>query len=226
MTKTLRRPVLAAAIAAGALVATSGSAYADPGTSEARGGADHKADRRTAEVTGSAEFQLPFSPDEDVRAFTFDVHGKPYSKPMLPYAPEGLPTDAVGTVKISHRLAATGETIRMGAKVDCLVTAPGTATITAVITRADEAVKDWIGRRVGWSVHDGGPNHHGHSRDRVSFSWNFSMDKNDQGEWREAKLGTCVAPAAFGKVTRGDYTVRHADLLPQPTVSRPMSLHR
>lgn len=217
MTKNLRRPAIAVAIAAGALVATSGSAYTDSGTHEARVGADHNADPRVAKVTGSAEFGLPFSPDEDVRSFTFDVHGKPYSKPMLPYAPEGLPTDAVGTVKISHRLAETGETLRAKAKVDCLVTAPGTATVTAIVTRADDALKDWIGRRVGWSVHDGGPSHHGRSRDRVSFSWSFSMDQNDQGQWREAKLGTCVAPAAFGKVTRGDYTVRHAELLPKPT---------
>ncbi|UPK75105.1 hypothetical protein MU582_00280 [Nocardioidaceae bacterium SCSIO 66511] len=217
MRRTQGRAVLAAVVAAGALVATAGSAYTDTDTDDANTTGGHHDGRRTAAVTGSAEFGVPFWPDKDVRSFKFDVHAKPYSDPKLPFAPKGLPTDAVGKVKISHWVAKTGETIHATAKVDCLATAPRTATFTAIVTKADEAVHDWIGRRVGWSVYDGGPRRGGKSRDRVSFSWNFSMDQNKQGKWREAKLGTCVAPAAFGKVTRGDYQVRHADLLPQPT---------
>ncbi|MET8153652.1 hypothetical protein ACIBSW_08890 [Actinoplanes sp. NPDC049668] len=31
--------------------------------------------------------------------------------------------------------------------------------------------------------------------DRVGFSWAFSADQNDAGEWARARVGTCVAPA-------------------------------
>jgi hypothetical protein len=171
--------------------------------------------RGLARVTGSAEFSLPFWPDDDVRGFAFDATGVPYSRP-IPGLPTGSPADATGTVRVSHRLATEGITVRFEAAVDCLITSPGHATLTAVVTRADEPVRDWIGTRVGFSVQDSGG-----GRDRVGFTWSVSADQNEAGEWGAARIGTCLAPAAFATVTRGDYTVRYADLTPPP--DRPRS---
>ena len=172
----------------------------------------------TARVTGTAEFALPFWPDDDVRTFRFDATAAPYTRP-LPGLPTGSPADATGTVRVSHRLAEDGTTVRFEAAVDCLVTSPGNATLTAVVTRADEPVRDWVGKRVGFSVHDGGRDDRGRSRDRVGFSWVLAADQDDAGTWGAARVGTCQAPAAFSPVTRGGYTVRHADLVPPPAGS-------
>jgi hypothetical protein len=193
----------AAAVAAGAVLTVparaSGSA-APPGV---------------ARVTGTAEFALPFWPDDDVRTFRFDATAVPYSRP-LPGLPTGSPADATGTVQVSHRLAGDGTTVRFEAAVDCLITSPGNATLTAIVTRADEPVRDWVGKRVGFSVYDGGRDDRGRSRDRVGFSWVLSADQDESGTWGPARIGTCLAPAAFSPVTRGGYTVRHAGLVPPP----------
>ncbi|GIF03187.1 hypothetical protein Asi03nite_07250 [Actinoplanes siamensis] len=163
-----------------------------------------------ARVTGSAEFRLTFAPDDDVRRFAFDARATPYTHP-LPGLPGGLPSDATGTVRVLHRVAASGVTVTFEAAVDCLITAPGYAAMTAVVTRADEPVRDWVGRRVGFSVQDAGP---GGRRDRVGFDWSLSADQDENGDWGRARVGTCLAPAPFAPVTRGDLTVRHADLRP------------
>jgi hypothetical protein len=167
----------------------------------------------TARVSGAAEFTLPFSPDKDVRTFAFAARAVPYSRP-LPGLPTGSPADATGTVRVKHWVAQANMTVTFEAAVDCLVTSPGTATLTAVVTRADEPVRDWIGTRVGFSVQDGDQDRAG--RDRVGFTWSLSADQNDAGEWGAARVGTCVAPAPFAPVTRGNYTVRHAELTPPP----------
>lgn len=173
-----------------------------------------------ARVSGSADVRLTFSPDQDVRSFTFDAVSRPYSRPF-PQAPSGLPTDATGTVRISHRVAETGETVRLSARVDCLATAPHTVTLTAVVTEADEPVRDWIGQRLGLSVYDSGDRR---IPDRVGFSWavvNGEQDEN--GDWQMASVGTCMGPAAFAPVTRGGYSVRHAELLPPPATAKSSS---
>ena len=60
--------------------------------------------------------------------------------------------------------------LRPGHSVDCLVTAPGNATLTAVITEVSAGGPDWVGKRLGFSVHDGGGDKPGKtSRDRVEF---------------------------------------------------------
>ncbi|MCA2215045.1 hypothetical protein [Jidongwangia harbinensis] len=207
MRKTLGLTAAAAAATIGAVLAAP-AAPAAP----ASAGAAHRAPAR---VTGSAEFALPFWPDDDVRAFAFDATAVPYSRPVTGL-PTGSPADATGTVRVSHRLAADGVTVRFEAAVDCLITSPGHATLTAVVTRADEPVRDWVGTRVGFSVQDRdrGP-------DRVGFTWSVSADQNEAGEWGAARVGTCLAPAPFATVTRGGYTVRHADLTPPP--DRPRS---
>jgi hypothetical protein len=167
----------------------------------------------TASVTGSAQVRLTFSPDDDVRTFTFDAHATPYRRP-LPSAPSGLPTDAEGTVKISHWVAAQNITVRMEARVDCMATSPRTATLTAVVTRADAPVRDRLGKRLGFSVYDGGGDR---GRARMGFSWAVvNVDQNEAGEWGEGKAGTCMGPAPYAPVTKGGYTVRHADLPPPP----------
>ncbi|GAA2109985.1 hypothetical protein [Actinomadura alba] len=167
----------------------------------------------TASVTGSAQVRLTYWPDDDVRTFTFDARATPYSSPK-PGAPAGLPTDAKGTVKISHWVADENVAVRMEGRVDCLVTSPGVATLTAVVTKADEPVADQIGTRLGLSVYDG---RGGRDKARVGFSWSVvNADQNKAGEWGPGRAGTCMAPAPYAPVTKGGYTVRHVDLPPEP----------
>ncbi|MBL7262149.1 hypothetical protein [Paractinoplanes lichenicola] len=165
---------------------------------------------RQARVTGTAEFVLTFSPDDDIRRFTFDVRANPYSEPK-PGAENGLPTDATGTVKIYHWVAKDGIAVTAEASADCLITNPGGAIVTAIVTRADPLVADWVGRRLGFSVQDGGSR----GPDRAGYSWSFSGDQDENGTWGAARIGTCLAPAPFAPVTRGDFTVRHVDLRPE-----------
>lgn len=169
-------------------------------------------DRGPARVTGSAEFVLPYNQDRDVRSFAFDARQVPYSRPIPVEGGEnGGPADAAGTVRVAHWLAERNLTVRFEAAVDCMITSPGHATLTAVVTRADKLAEDFLGKRVGFSVQDRGP-----GRDRVGFSWSASIDQDETGQWGEARIGTCVAPAAFSTVTSGDYTVRHAELTAPP----------
>ncbi|GIF47238.1 hypothetical protein Afe04nite_17770 [Asanoa ferruginea] len=170
------------------------------------------ANRGPARVTGSAEFALPYGQDSDVRSFAFDARSAPYSRPLpLPGGEQGGPADATGTVRVAHWVAADNITVRWEAAVDCMITSPGYATLTAIVTRADPLARDFVGKRVGFSVQDGG-----RGRDRVGFTWSASADQNEAGEWGPSRIGTCLAPAAFATVTRGDYTVRHAELTAPP----------
>ncbi|MFG1893199.1 hypothetical protein ACGFIP_04260 [Micromonospora zamorensis] len=170
------------------------------------------ASHRPAQVTGSAEFALPYGQDSDVRSFAFDARSVPYSRPIpLPGGEKGSPADATGTVRVAHWLATENITVRFEAAVDCMITSPGHATVTGVVIRADEKASDFLGQRVGFSVQDGG-----RGRDRVGFTWSASADQNEAGQWGPARVGTCLAPAAFATVTRGNYTVRHAELTAPP----------
>ncbi|WP_328973641.1 hypothetical protein [Streptomyces sp. NBC_00239] len=174
--------------------------------------AEHREGKASvARVVGSAEFSLPYSKDDDVRSFSFDARAVPYSRP-LPGIPTGLPTDAWGTVKVSHYFAENGTTVTADGKVDCLVTGPRTATLTAIITRVDAGGPDWVGKRIGFSVYDGGKDE-GRSGDRVGFSWNgVNLLPDGEKEPKDAEVGTCMAPAPYAPVTKGGYTVRHVDL--------------
>ncbi|WP_411151727.1 hypothetical protein [Streptomyces sp. A30] len=171
-----------------------------------------------ASVTGSAEFRLPYVNDADIRSFAFDAHAAPYSRPV-PGVSTGLPTDAYGTVAVSHYSAEQDITYTAEGKVDCLVTAPGNATLTAVITEVSAGGPDWVGKRLGFSVHDGGGDKPGKmSRDRVGFSWADGVNTTytDEGDVA-SPVGPCMAPAAFSPVSKGAYRVRHADLPLWPT---------
>ncbi|MER5332386.1 hypothetical protein [Micromonospora sp. NPDC002717] len=201
MRTTLRGLGAAAVVVGVALAGASGATASATADREPAG---------TARVTGSGEIRLTFAPDQDVRSFSFDARATPYTRP-LPGAPQGLPTDATGTVHVAHRVAADGSTVRFAARVDCLVTAARTATLTAVVTEADAPVADLVGRRLGFSVYDGP------GRDRVGFSWAVvNADQGPDGQWREGSVGTCMAPAPFAPVTEGGYRVRHAELPPPP----------
>jgi hypothetical protein len=171
-----------------------------------------------ASVTGSAEFRLPYLNDADIRSFVFDAHAAPYSRPV-PRVPTGLPTDAYGTVAVYHYSAERDIAYTAEGRVDCLVTAPGSATVTAVITEVSAGGPDWVGKRLGFSVQDGGGDKPGkESRDRVGFSWADGVNKKytEEGDV-ESPVGPCMAPAAFAPVTSGGYRVRHADLPLWPT---------
>ncbi|MEU7800324.1 hypothetical protein AB0J14_32970 [Micromonospora arborensis] len=182
-------------------------------TATATGAAAGAADRGPARVTGSAEFVLPYGQDGDVRSFAFDVRSAPYSRIiLLPGGKEvSSPADATGTVWVEHWLATQNITVRFEAAVDCMITSPGHAALTGIVTRADEMAMEHLGKRVGFSVQDGG-----RGRDRVGFTWSASFDQDEAGDWGPARIGTCLAPAAFATVSRGDYTVRHAQLTAPP----------
>ncbi|MFJ9982096.1 hypothetical protein [Streptomyces cyaneofuscatus] len=170
-----------------------------------------------ASVVGSAEFVLPYHQDKDVRSFTFDAQAVPYSRP-LPGIPGGLPTDARGTVKVSHYSAERDITYTSKGRVDCLVTGVRTATLTAVITEVSPGGPPTVGKRVGFSVYDGGGGK-GRSKDRVGFSWNgVNLLPKGTTPPEEAPVGTCMAPAPYAPVTKGGYVVAHAEL-PSPPPS-------
>lgn len=170
-----------------------------------------------AAVTGSAVFRLPYAEDADVRSLTFDAHAVPFSKP-IPGLPGGLPTDARGTVKVSHYWAERNITYTAEGTVDCLVTAPGSATLTAVITEVSAGGPDWLGKRLGFSVYDGGEDKSGKpSRDRVGFSWDDAENWTVGGDKHMDEANSCMAPAPSAPVTKGGYRIRHADLPPWHT---------
>ncbi|MFE9013599.1 hypothetical protein [Streptomyces cyaneofuscatus] len=172
-----------------------------------------------ASVVGSAEFVLPYHQDKDVRSFTFDARAAPYSRP-LPGIPGGLPTDARGTVTVSHYSAERDITYTSKGRVDCLVTGVRTATLTAVITEVSPGGPPNVGKRVGFSVYDGGAEAgKGRSTDRVGFSWNgVNLLTKGSALPGEAPVGTCMAPAPYAPVTKGGYVVTHAEL-PSPPPS-------
>lgn len=170
------------------------------------------ASHRPAQVTGSAEFVLPYGQDSDVRSFAFDARSVPYSRPIpLPGGEKGSPADATGTVRVAHWLATENITVRFEAAVDCMITSPGHATVTGVVIRADEKASDFLGQRVGFSVQDGG-----RGRDRVGFTWSASADQNEAGQWGPARVGTCLAPAGVRHGDSRKSTVRHAELTAPP----------
>ncbi|MFI6845075.1 hypothetical protein OG535_06400 [Kitasatospora sp. NBC_00085] len=215
---TARAKAFGALAATALLVAVGGGAGASAsaaGTAPApkpSGAAAKAAKAAKAAVSGSVRIAYAYSPDDDIR-FTFDVEAAPFTRP-LPGLPQGLPTDARGTVRISHHVAALNHTVTSEAAVDCLVTGDRTASFTAVITRADPEVADTVGQRRGFSVLDGTSPRH---PDRVGFSWGVAnLDTDPAGGPAEGKAGTCMAPAPFAPVISGGLTVRPAELAPLP----------
>ncbi|BCJ27860.1 hypothetical protein [Actinocatenispora sera] len=198
---------IAAVLAAGLVSAGAAAAPAHPDRHHASPG-----DLRPASVAGAAGVFYAYSPDDTIR-FRFDATAKPFSRP-LPGLPSGLPTDATGTVRISHHVAAQNVTVTAEGRVDCLVTGGRTATLTAVITRADPQVADWVGTRRGFSVTDG----RGPAPDRMGFSWDIvNFDTDGAGNPTQPSAGTCLAPAPFAPVLDGGFRVHATPLPPKPT---------
>lgn len=80
---------------------------------------------KAASVHGEARISYIESIHDDIR-FTIHAEQTPFTRPMPPTAPEGLSTDARGTLKFSH---SRGEVTGWAeATVDCLVTSGRTAT--------------------------------------------------------------------------------------------------
>jgi hypothetical protein len=176
----------------------------------------------TASVSGAADVRLTYQDDDDIRSFAFVAYAAPYTRGPIPTADgrslPGAPNDATGTVKITHHAAQWNITFTAEGQIDSMVTAPGYATLTAVITTVSPDGPDyWIGKRFGFSVYDAGNDKPRRSRDRVGFSWEFmNMTRNDAGDWTESEVGTSMAPAPFAPVVNGGYTITHADLPPIP----------
>ncbi|MFD7547751.1 hypothetical protein [Streptomyces sp. NPDC059816] len=205
---TGRDPQPAAAarpLAQGTGASTAARESADPAPAEesaARAARSPRAAKPPARVEGSARIHYAYSPEDTIR---FSVHAEaaPFTRPLpAPRGERGLPTDARGTVRISHRVASTGFTAWSVADVDCLVTGGSTATLTAIVRASNTGER---GTRFGISVQqgrDGRP-------DRLGFGWGVA-NAGAEG------TGTCMAPAPFAPVVRGGYRVTHADLPPMP----------
>ncbi|WP_188301769.1 hypothetical protein [Streptomyces sp. CBMA156] len=163
---------------------------------------------RPAGVSGSARISYAFSPDDEIR-FTVDAQAAPYTRPYPgTNAAGGLPTDARGTVRYSHRVAATGQVYQAVAEVDCLSTGGPVATLTAVVSTSDTGN---AGERIGLSIHQGSGGEGG----RLGFSWGVAnLDVGADGKPYQPVVGTCMAPAPFAPVIRGGFTVHHTELEP------------
>ncbi|QEU93266.1 hypothetical protein [Streptomyces kanamyceticus] len=199
---------VAGAVAVLAGVVAAGPAPADAAAHGAKGEAQ-------ARVQGSGQISYAYSPDDTIK-FTVDAKAAPFTRPMPGLPLPGLPTDARGTVKFSH--ASEGrKTGWSRARVDCMVTGGGTATLTAIVTKSNVGE---VGKRFGISVQQG----HGGEPDRLGFGWdivNFEPRETDKkGNAVESKVGTCMAPAPFAPVVKGGFDVVHVDLPPLPGAVR------
>ncbi|MGW1789798.1 hypothetical protein ACWCO0_13070 [Streptomyces tubercidicus] len=161
-----------------------------------------------ARVSGQARVFYVYSPRDDIR-FSVDAKAAPFSRPV-DGLPQGMPTDARGTVTISHWSPEKKQGRRAEAAVDCLATGGDTATLSAVVTKSEDP--DEIGERLGFSVKSGGP-----GKGRFGFSWAVSNVDVVDGKAVFPHVGTCMAPAPFASVTKGGFKVRHAELPPLPT---------
>ncbi|MCX4683225.1 hypothetical protein OG401_02675 [Kitasatospora purpeofusca] len=216
------RTARATAAAGLALAALTGVAPASADTlavggsgsdSSASEGRDGRA-ARPASVSGKARVSYAFSPDDEIW-FTIDARARPYSRPLPgTKAPGGLPTDAVGTVRYSHRVAATGVVYNAVAEVDCLSTGGPVATLTAVVTTSDIGNAN---ERIGLSVYRGS----GRDGDRLGFSWGVAnLDMGPDQKPYQPVVGTCMAPAPFAPVLRGGFSVHHVELEAPKTPGR------
>lgn len=108
---------------------------------------------RHGQVSGRARVFYRYSPHDDIR-FSVDAKAAPFSRPINGL-PHGMPTDARGTVTISHWSPGKKQGRRAEASVDCLVTGGDSATLSAVVTKSEDPEE--IGERLGFSVKNGGP---------------------------------------------------------------------
>ncbi|MEV5507187.1 hypothetical protein [Streptomyces orinoci] len=206
-----RRRVVATAVAAmsalAALTGVSSASSASAASPASSGSAPAAAAKAPARVTGQARIFYTYSAKDDIR-FSVDAQAAPFTRPVGALK-HGMPTDARGKVTIYHYAPAKKEARRSEAAVDCLITAGDTATFTAVVTKSQDPAD--IGKRLGFSVRQGGP-----GKGRFGFHWGVSNVDSAKGKVIAPRIGTCMAPAPFAPVTKGGFTVRHADLPPLP----------
>lgn len=146
---------------------------------------------RTVDVTGAARVFVGAYPRDDIRV-TFDAHAT-YTR----WGPNATPASTRGTVKMTHHFTSENVTLWNEARVDCAIAGGGVATVTAVITKAAPQIKDWVGKRLGFTVLDSG------RRDQVG---NFGPYDNVAKCFAGTQEGV---PAPFNLVKRGDFKVRH-----------------
>ncbi|MFJ6382472.1 hypothetical protein ACIQI7_21020 [Kitasatospora sp. NPDC092039] len=216
-TARVARASVAGGLVLAALTGVAPASASGAGTASADAVAsDHRDGRpaRPASVSGSARISYAFSPDDEIW-FTVDAQAAPYTHPLPgTNAPDGLPTDARGTVRYSHRVAATGEVHSAEAEVDCLSTGGPVATLTAVIPASNTGNAK---ERIGLSVHQGS----GREGGRLGFSWGVAnLDVGEDGKPYQPVVGTCMAPAPFAPVIRGGFAVHHTELEPPTSAAQ------
>ncbi|WP_405614752.1 hypothetical protein [Streptomyces sp. NBC_01508] len=206
--------VLAGLVAAGpapaAASAASASAASDASAASA-GKKPAKKPAKNASVHGAARISYIESINDDIR-FTIHAEQTPFTRPLPPKAPDGLSTDARGTLKFSHTPSG-GAAGWAEARVDCLVTSGRTATLTAVVTKSNV---NEAGTRLGISVQQGGKG----EPDRLGFSWGVANvdpgNVDENGQLISPPVGTCMAPAPFTTVIKGGFKVVHAEIIKSP----------
>lgn len=166
---------------------------------------------KNASVHGNSRISYIESIDHDIR-FTIHAEQKPFTRPLLPELPNGLSTDAEGTLRFTHTTP-DGFTGWAEATVDCLVTSGRTATLTAVVT---ESNVEETGTRLGISVQQGAKG----EPDRLGFSWGVAnvdpANRDEKGRLVQPRVGTCMAPAPFTTVVAGGFKVVHAEITKTP----------
>ncbi|MFE0175165.1 hypothetical protein ACFWZ2_22875 [Streptomyces sp. NPDC059002] len=169
-----------------------------------------------ARVQGSGRISYAYSPDDTIK-FSVDAEAVPFTRPMPGLSLPGLPTDARGTVKFTHYSPGAEKFGWSKARVDCMATGGGTATLTAIVTKTNVGK---VGKRIGISIQQG----RGGEPDRLGFGWdivNFEPRRTDgKGVAVESPVGTCMAPAPFAPVVKGGFEVVHADLPALPGAVR------
>ncbi|MFE7562535.1 hypothetical protein [Kitasatospora sp. NPDC057500] len=204
-------PADAATVGTAAVGATAvDTAKADGAAADQRGGKPG----RPASVSGTGRISYAFSPDDEIW-FTVDARADPYTRPVPGTgAADGLPTDARGTIRFSHREARTGKVYSTVGEVDCLSTGGPVATLTAMVSTPDTGGGK---ARIGLSILQGD----GREGGRLGFSWGVAnLDVGEDGQAYQPVVGTCMAPAPFAPVIRGGFDVHHTELQPRKPSGR------
>ncbi|WHT22904.1 hypothetical protein N8J89_18090 [Crossiella sp. CA-258035] len=170
-----RTGALVLSVAATAVALTAGPAQATP----ADPGLTH------ASVTGAARLDY-ITREDDVR-FIVDAHA--LRKPGM-----RDPVRSWGTARITHYFAANKVQLWATGPVDCVTAGGRSATVSIIVTDTAPEIADWRGKRMGFSLHSGGPG----EAARVGTTGPVDADK----------LPKCVAPAPELAVLTGGYRVR------------------
>ncbi|GGT53085.1 hypothetical protein [Streptomyces purpureus] len=153
---------------------------------------------KEASLTGSATMDR--GKNGDRVTFAFDARG---------FAPTDVGGTSRGTFRFTHHSPDGKKGAWFEGRIDCLLTGGPVATATGIIERTDHPDRRIKGKRVGFTVYDGGK---GGRHDRVGYSWAVE-------DIPDAKVPVCLSAAPYETAKSGDFTVNHL-LPPTPKADR------